>query len=64
MKNPELKAQSYRKYPTLTDFSRIIGLRDDRLSKIIHGRTQPTNEERAIISRKLGVNPTEIFPQD
>lgn len=64
MKNPELKAQIYRKFSTLTDFSRVIGITDNQLSRIIHGRSQPTDAERETISRKLGVPPQEIFSQD
>jgi lambda repressor-like predicted transcriptional regulator len=64
MKNRELKSQIFRQFNTLTDFSRVVGMRDDRLSKIIHGRTQPTNEEKAVISRKLGVPPQEIFSRN
>lgn len=64
MKNQELKAQIYRKFNMLTDFARIMGMRDDRLSKIIHGRVTPSNEEKLNISRKLGVAPQEIFSQD
>lgn len=68
MKNPEpkpkLKWQIYRQFKTLTDFSRIMGMRDDRLSKIIHGRIEPTVAEKELISKKLGVAPQEIFSQD
>jgi len=59
--NNELKAQIIRKFSTITAFARAIGAREDRVSKIIHGRTIPTADERVLICEKLGVRESEIF---
>jgi transcriptional regulator with XRE-family HTH domain len=61
--NNELKAQIIRKFTTITAFARAIGVREDRVSKIIHGRTIPTANERALICNKLGVPEREIFSE-
>lgn len=62
--NNELKAQIIRKFSTITAFARAIGARDDRVSKIIHGRIIPSDRERKLISRKLRVPENEIFSQN
>ncbi len=61
--NIELKAQIIRKFTTITAFARAIGAREDRVSKIIHGRSVPTAEERLLICEKLGVPECEIFSE-
>jgi hypothetical protein len=60
-KNKVLKARIFEKFDTLTDFSLLIGMTPDRLSKIIHGRICPTAEERSLICKKLEVRESEIF---
>jgi len=62
MKNLKLKSVIILKFGTQFDFSRVVGLREDRISKLIHGRVIPTQDEKEIIGRALGVNLDEIFP--
>jgi hypothetical protein len=63
-KNKLLKAKIIERFETLTDFSLLLGITPDRLSKIIHGRIIPTAAERAMITKKLGVREHEIFPSN
>jgi transcriptional regulator with XRE-family HTH domain len=60
--NRILKAKIIERIGNQTDFARLLGLSEDRLSKIIHGRTSPRESEREMISRKLGVPERELFP--
>lgn len=60
--NRILKAKIIRRVGTQSDFARMIGLSEDRLSKIICGRQIPRESERQMISRKLGVPESELFP--
>lgn len=62
MANLELKALIIRRFGTQVDFSRIVGLREDRISKLIHGRAKATGEECTVIAKKLGVTVQELFP--
>jgi hypothetical protein len=63
MPNFELKALIIRKFGSQVVFSRVVGLAEDRVSRFIHGRTTPTDEEKRNIARKLGVSTDEIFPE-
>lgn len=60
--NRFLKAKIIERIGTQTDFARLVGLSEDRLSKIICGRLSPRESERQLIARKLGVPESEIFP--
>jgi len=61
MANFTLKARIIEKFGSQTDFARLLGISEDRLSKYIHGRLQPSDEEQRLIARKLGVSQDEIF---
>ncbi len=63
MKNFQLKARIIAQYESQMNFARILGISEDRLSKMIHGRVRPRQAERDLICRELGVGP-EIFPAD
>lgn len=62
MKNPRLKSKIYELYETQSAFAQSLGIREDRVSRLIHGRAVATEEERQAIGRMLGVSPDEIFP--
>ena len=64
MSNRKLKARIIEQFGSQTDFARLLGLSEDRLSKIIHGRITPNDAERQQISRRLGVKQVELFPQN
>lgn len=61
MKNLELKIRIIRKFGTQTDFARVVGVREDKLSRLINGRVYPTEWEKEIIAQKLGATPQELF---
>jgi transcriptional regulator with XRE-family HTH domain len=61
MKNLVLKARIIERFGTQTDFARLLGMSEDRLSKLIHGRLKPREDERKTIARKLGAAPEELF---
>jgi len=62
MKNYSLKARIIEKFGTQFEFSEILGIREDRLSKLIQGRIAPNAHERQAIPEKLGVSEDEIWP--
>lgn len=62
MKNLFLKARIIERFGTQTDFAKILGLSEDRLSKYIHGRLLPKEEERQLIAKKLECPESEVFP--
>jgi hypothetical protein len=64
MKNYSLKAKIIEKFGTQFEFCEVLGIREDRLSKLIHGRISPNVHERRTIPEKLGVSEDEIWPVD
>lgn len=56
-----LKIELIKKYPTQADFARVTNISESRLSRIIRGWIAPTENEKEIISRKLGIKQKEIF---
>lgn len=62
MKNLKLKARVIEKYGNQSLFCLKAGMREDRLSRLIHGRSTPSDKEKATISRRLGAKPDDIFP--
>ena len=61
MSNLILKARIIEKFGSQTILARLVGLSEDRLSKIIHGRVPPKEFEKQIIAEKLGVSENELF---
>jgi transcriptional regulator with XRE-family HTH domain len=59
--NLHLKARIIERYRTQADFARLCGIREERLSRFITGRSVPKEHEREIICQKLGVAADEIF---
>jgi transcriptional regulator with XRE-family HTH domain len=49
---------------TQTDIARKTGLTESRLSRIIRGHGDPTNEERRLIARALRSPMSRLFPVD
>lgn len=64
MKNMTLKSEIYKKFETMTDFCRVLGIRETKLSHFVHGRLEPTAAEKEAISSKLGVPQEKIFSKD
>jgi transcriptional regulator with XRE-family HTH domain len=62
MRNLMLKAKIIVKFGSQSEFCRALGIREDRLSKIIHGRIDPSAQERKTIAKKLGVPKNELWP--
>jgi transcriptional regulator with XRE-family HTH domain len=59
--NLRLKFAILERFLRQADFCREAGLREDRLSRIINGRSDPTETERRLIIEKLGVPENDIF---
>ena len=64
MRNLRLKALIVGKFGTQSALCRVLNFSEDRLSKIIHGRLRPRQEERQAIARLLGVPEGEVFPTE
>lgn len=64
MKNRRLKGEILTQFDTLTDFAKVLGIKENQLSRIIHGRDEVPTEQREMISAKLGVPVERIFPQN
>ena len=60
--NRELKARIIRAFGTQMDFARLLGISEDRMSRIIHGRVTPKELERKAIAEKLNASEAELFP--
>lgn len=61
--NARLKIQIYEVFRSQADAAMAIGIREDRLSRIVRGRAEPTRDEKRMISRKLRKKATELFPE-
>ena len=61
MKRLGLKLHILQRFPTQFDFAKQLGIRDDRLSKIIQGRVDPDDEEMGKIALALDVPIDELF---
>jgi hypothetical protein len=51
-------------YKNQANFARSCGKSDSWISRIIGGRQDPTDEEKGLICRKLGVNLEEQLFED
>jgi hypothetical protein len=63
-KNRALRGTILTHRDSLTDFAREVGMRENKLSYIIHGRIEPTQAEKETMASKLSVPVEKIFPQD
>lgn len=64
MKKPnfDLKRRIMEKFGSQTDFAPEIGMREDRLSRLVNGRDKPKPELVERIAAALDCKPEEIFP--
>jgi plasmid maintenance system antidote protein VapI len=60
--NLALKTRIIEQYGTQTDFAPEIGMREDRLSRLVNGRDKPKPEQAQRIAAALGCDVGEIFP--
>ena len=60
--NLVLKFSILQKFGRQADFAQATGLGETILSRIVCGRRQPTDEQKSIIAKKLGVPAGELFP--
>ncbi len=61
MVNYSLKVEILKRFSRQVDFCREAGIREDRLSRIVCGRSIPTEDERRLIAGKLGVSEDKLF---
>lgn len=59
--NYKLKFKIIEEFGTQSVFARECGRSDNWLSRIITGRQKPTEKERDIIAKKLGVENIEAY---
>jgi plasmid maintenance system antidote protein VapI len=58
----DLKSLVFRRFRFQVDLAEAAGVREERLSRIIRGRVQPTADEKLRIAKALEVAPDEIWP--
>jgi hypothetical protein len=61
--NVNLKFKIYERYGTQCDAAKDFNIREDRLSQIIRGRRQPSEQEKKLISSKLKEKREYLFPE-
>jgi len=59
--NLRLKTRILERFGTQFNVARALGMSEDRLSRIIHGRKEPTPEEMKEICRILSARQEDIF---
>ncbi len=62
MGNRALKLKILERFRYQADFAQVIKLREERLSRIVNGRVNPTKCERRKIAESLGIPEHELFP--
>lgn len=62
--NRRLKAKIGEQGLNQTQVARFIGVREDRISRIIHGRVKANPDEKFRIAAVLGCKESEIFPEN
>lgn len=61
--NLKLKGALVAKFGTQEDAAAAIGMRADKLSRIINSRHKPSREQRDLIARAIGCKAEEIFQE-
>jgi hypothetical protein len=61
--NFKLKASIIEAFGNQVTAAREFKIREDRLSRIIHARVSPTQEEKRTISWKLQKRIADLFPK-
>ncbi len=59
--NIRLKTAIISKYRFQRDCALKAGMSEDRLSRIIHGKTEPSPDEKKQIAEALETTPEQIF---
>uniref|UniRef100_A0A7V6DPH9 XRE family transcriptional regulator n=1 Tax=Desulfobacca acetoxidans TaxID=60893 RepID=A0A7V6DPH9_9BACT len=54
----------YAVFPTQADFSKVVWIRESRLSRIVRGRVTPSPEKVWRLCEVLRVAPEELFPNE
>ena len=62
--NKHLKTAVIGKFRYQMDLARALGMTEDHLSKIVHERVVPTQDEKDAIAEALGCSISEIFPTE
>jgi len=61
--NARLKIHIYERFNTQADAAMALGMREDRLSRIVRQRTAPTDDEKKLMAKKLRKKAEELFPE-
>jgi DNA-binding XRE family transcriptional regulator len=61
--NIRLKTRIIEVFGQQTVFCRRTGIREDRLSRLIHGRALPSKHEKRKIAKHLQSKINDIFPK-
>jgi len=62
--NLALKMRILEKYRTQADFCQAVSIWPDKLSRIVHERIEPSEDEKQKIARALNCRVGEIFPEE
>ena len=62
--NRKLKAKIFEKFGTQYDFSRVAGVHESHVSRVIQGRRTLTEAERQEWAGLLGTDSTELWGRD
>jgi transcriptional regulator with XRE-family HTH domain len=58
---PNLKLEIFRRGLRQNQLSKILGINEITLSKIIHGHRTPTDAQRRLVAQYFGVEETWLF---
>jgi plasmid maintenance system antidote protein VapI len=58
-----LKTTILARFGTQREFARASSIPENRLSALVRGWTQPTDDERARVARMLGAPAERLFPE-
>jgi hypothetical protein len=61
--NLPLKGRIIERFGTQADFAIEVGIREDKLSRLINGRDKPRPGQAERIAHALGCEAEEIFPR-
>jgi hypothetical protein len=63
MNNRELKAKIVLTFGSQIRFAEAVGSHENRVSKVITGRSRPTDHERQTWAKALKANPESLFAE-
>ena len=64
MQNVELKVSILKKLGSQIVLARKTGINEERISRFIHGRSKPSEDEKKLIASALEVGVCKIFPNE